>query len=335
MSVTKQDIFQDLGTEPDDNRGVALDKPILEDPKPEAQDELEPKQKEVAEGQTEVPDEGQETEGEQPEGASQTKLRAKEFADQAGWTLEEFYRDVTVPTDEGEVTLSEVVDGYKSLRTENETLRQEQQQMAEQANATQPMPQYSPEAMELWRQAKDLQHTYDNADWSQVEASERVDQKMQYRDAIERLTRQGQAKQQEYQVKLDQHMREVKAKVDTEMRKQIPEWRSDSVRTQERKAMTDFLIAEGADQQRVSMILDGDPWAARLVRDYWQLKRNDVETKKAIRKVAKVPRSLTPSARVAPKPGNIADAAKALQGAKNRRDWDKTLASVDLGVSPD
>lgn len=335
------DFTKDLGSEPDADRGVALRTPV-DLGESEVEDESEAVEQEVAEideGQDAVPEEvpeevQQEPEAEQElEGAGE-KLRAKDFADQAGWTLEEFYRDVTVPTDDGEATLSEVVDGYKSLRAENETLRQERQQLEAKANEAQPIGQYAPEAVELMREAQMLQKQYDTlqADGTldNMEAAESMKIDRKYRYEIDRRTRAAQEKQAEHQKVVEAQQREYMVKVDAELRKLIPAWRNQDVRRRDTEAISDFLRSEGADQNRIEQILKYDPWSAKIVRELWELKAQKASAKRAVKKVERIPKSLSPAARVAPSKPKLEDVGKALASAKSRRQRDKILMEADF-----
>ena len=184
--VSQEQMFEDLGSEPEAGRGVPLRDPILEE-KPETEVKEEPKdtQEETAEGQNDQQEAAEEKEEISAEGQAE-KIRAKDFAESAGWSLEEFYRDVLVPGQDGDITLSEALDNYKVLQAENETLRTERQQIEAKASQA-PVQEYAPDAIRLWNRADDLQEAYDNTDWSQVKADERVDLKLQYRDEIEKL----------------------------------------------------------------------------------------------------------------------------------------------------
>ena len=316
---------QDLG-EPETDRGV----PLKES---ESEREAEPGKltEEIAEGQDsqeEVSDEKDEST--QAEGQPQ-KLRAKQFAEQAGWTLEEFYRDVIVPTDEGDATLSEVVDGYKSLRAENESLRQERQEL--EAKATQtglPMQQYSPEAVDLLKQAELYQKQYDEYDWSQVDATEAINLKMQYKDAIDKLQRAAQAKQQEYGQKVETQMREYFTEMDTQIKRDIPEWRNQGLRTTETDAILNMARNDyGFDSQRLQA-MKMDPPSLRVLRDLWNLKKTQAEVRKAVKKVQKIPKSLQPGARQegGRKP-NAAEIGKRLKNA-SRREFDRLIQEAEF-----
>jgi len=342
MSATRQqmldDFNTDLGVDPDADRGVALKEPvILETEKPAAQDETE-EVKEVAEGPEDEPEEvSEEVEEtiEASEAEGPQKLRAKDFADQAGWSLEEFYRDVTVPTDEGEATLSEVVDGYKSLRVENETLRQERQDLeANASQAPQPMQEYAPEAVQLMQQAQNLHSQYnallDDGTLDNMDPGEATQLERKYRRETERCIQAAQEKQAEYKVQRDTQMREITQRIDKRIREDIPEWRSDEVRKQETEGMSAYLMAEGAERDTVNQILNYNPWAARMLRKLWMYEKKLSDTKKAVKRVQKIPKTLQPGAHQQAKKQTIKDVGKKLSNAKSRREWDKTLMTSEF-----
>ena len=104
--ISKEQMFEDLGSEPDEGRGGPLRQPIVEE-KPQLEvvqetEEPQESQEDAAEGQTEDQQEAAEEVEDQAEGQAE-KMRAKDFAESAGWTLEEFYRDVLVPGEDGGV----------------------------------------------------------------------------------------------------------------------------------------------------------------------------------------------------------------------------------------
>jgi hypothetical protein len=339
------DFNKDLGTDPDADRGVALDKPIELEARPEAKEPEKEIKEEIAEGQKEETGEGLETpEGEKPEGkeAEQAeghskKLKAKDFADQAGWSLEEFYRDVVVPTDDGEATLSEVVDGYKSLRAENEKLQQERQQL--ETKATQPaMQQYDPRAVELMSEVQQLQKNYDAAlndgTFDGMEAAEAMRLQMRYKDAIDQRTRAAQQVQGEYSAKYQAWAKDLEIKVDAEIRDKIKEFRNPKVRAEQTGAMKDMLRSEyGVDEGRWNGMLM-DPVSMRMIHDLWTMKAKQAEVQKGVRKIQKVPKALKPAARQG-KAGlqSAGDVGKAISSAKGRRQQDKILFESEFDDS--
>lgn len=342
------DFGKDLGTEPEGNRGVPLEKPsALEVKTEETEKPEEETTEEIAEGQTEETGEGQETpEGEEPEGKEaelaeghSQKLKAKDFADQAGWSLEEFYRDVVVPTDDGEATLSEVVDGYKSLRAENEKLQQERQQLeAKATQASPPMQQYDPRAVELMTEVQQLQKNYDTAmqdgTFDGMEAAEQVNLRMRYKDAIDQRTRAAQQIQGEYGAKYQAWAKDLEVQVDAEIRDKIKEFRNPKVRAEQTGAMKDMLRSEyGVDDGR----WDGmqmDPLSMKLIHDLWSLKAKQAEVQKGVRKVVKVPKTLKPAARQGKAATRSAgDVGKAISSAKTRREQDRILFESEFDDS--
>lgn len=318
----------DLG-EPDANRGVALDYPVDFGKKPEAeQEQPEEVTEEVAEGQNEevpeeVPEQVEETPAEGPQ-----KLRAKDFADQAGWTLEEFYRDVLVPTDDGDVTLSEVVDGFKEFRTENESLRQELQAAKDQAPQGVPNQQYSPVAMKLMERAAYLQEGMEKVDWSKYDKVDALTLKDEYREEIGALQRQAQEEQHKWQQETDKQLSEYKAAFEVQIRKDIPEWRNNTVRSQEVDGITQMLSAAGFKPQAIEY-MKLDPVSMSFMRKAWKAISVQESAKREVKKVVKVPKSLAPDARRKIEP-DMKATVKAYHNAKSRSARDKALLEVQL-----
>ncbi len=333
------DFTKDLGSEPDADRGVALRTPV-DLGEPEVEDDPEVvEQEEVAEideGQDAVPEEVPEEVQQEPEaeleleGAKQ-KWSVKDVSAAMDWTLEQFYHDIVTPDGQ---TLSEKIDGYNELRAENETLRQERQQLEAKANEAQPIGQYAPEAVELMREAQMLQKQYDTlqADGTldNMDAAESMKIDRKYRYEIERRTRAAQKKQAEHQKVVEAQQREYMVKVDAQLRKDIPAWRNPDVRRRESEAISDFLRSEGADQNRIEQILKYDPWSAKLVRELWDLKAQKASAKRAVKKVERIPKSLRPAARITPSKPKLEDVGKALASAKSRRQRDKILMEADF-----
>lgn len=336
MSTAREAILEqlnrDFGIEPDPD-GIKAERPIAQelqpDPKPEEAEEEQTELEDQAEGQEEESEETQEEEETQAEGLTQ-KLRAKQFAEQAGWTLEEFYRDVTVPTDEGEATLSEVVDGYKSLRAENETLRQERQALQEKAvQAGVPMQQYAPEAVQLYQKARYLEEQYQNTDWSKLDRAEALDLKFQLKDEIDKLDKAANAKQGEYARESEERMRTYVAEVDTQLRRDIPQWRNPQQRQTESEGIAAMLANEyGMDAGRINQILRFDAPSARIVRDLWEARKSKADTKRAVKKVEKIPRSMSPGARQEAAKPTLADIGKQIRQAERTRQGRKARDKI-------
>jgi len=339
VSVTEENLFQDLEAEPSD-RGVPLANPFPEkEPEEEGEDEPKEVQEEAAEGLESEPEEVSETVDEtteetQAEGPGE-KLRAKDFADQAGWTLEEFYRDVTVPTDDGEVTLSEVVDGYKSLRSENEDLRNERQQL--EAKATQVTPQtgqYDPDAVTIWQEAQSLRKAFatiqEDGTLDNMDANESIKLERKYRYEIEKREQAANHRQAEHLKTVESAKQEYLGRVDQQLRKDIPEWRSDKIRGEETEAIANYLSSEGAERAEIEPILKMNPWATKMFRKLWQYERKQADTKKALREIKKVPRSLKPGARTEAKKPSLKEVGKKLQSVKSRRGWNDTLMNAEF-----
>ncbi len=344
----KYQLMEDLGSEPDSDRGVALkdpvqeEKPVLEAVEQSKAEEPEQEVKEeIAEGQ-EQPVEEQEAdeatpEEDQAEGHFEP-LYFNDYVKDTGWTLEQGYRDLYVKDEDGNpIPLGEALDVNKDLRGKYETLQQEHQQLKEQAVQSPPMQQYSPEAAQLMQDAQYLRRSLEanikNGTFAKMDDVEALKLREEMRDNIEGLIQAANQKQQEFEVNQAGALREYERQVQTQFRKSIPEWKSDSVRSQELSALSDFLRSSGADQQTIEQVTKYNPWATKMFRRLWQLERAQAETKKAIRDVKKVPRNMRPSARaVAPK-ANIKAVGEKYRKA-SRREQDRILLNEDLGVAP-
>ena len=349
--VTKFNVHEDLGIEPDGDRGVALKNPVMdlesvtetaEQSEPETVEAEKPELMEeigvetIAEGQdAESTEEIQELEENQVQGERSPKKLA-DFAQEAGWEPEYFYENVEM----NGIPMGKVKDKLQDLEKENETLRQETQQLQEQAvHAQAPIQQYSEEALQLMQDAKYLQRSLDaamqNGSFENMDDIQAIKLRTEYRDRIDALTRSAQQKQQEYAQQMEGKNREYLAEIRTQFRKSIPEWRSDNVRSREQPAISDFLRSEGADQQTVDQVMQYNPWAAKLFRRLWQFEQAKANAEKAVREVKKVPRNMAPAARAAvAKKANIAEVGKRYSKA-GRREQDNILLNADLGISPD
>ena len=335
---------EDFGIEPDANRGVPLKDPVMLEPekaKPEAQEE--PVEEVNAEGQEqpeEVSEEVEETTEEiHAEGRKSSQRDVKDVSKEMGWTLEEFYRDIMLPSETGPVSISEMSDGFKALQIENESLRQERQELeAKATQAPQPMQQYAPEAVELIKEVDILQRQYDaiqqDGTLDNMDAGEALKLERKYRYEIERRQRAAQEKQREHMGKLDAEAKEYMAEVEKQIRSNIPEWRSQKVRSEETEAISAYLSSEGAERQTIDQVLKFNPWAARMFRRLWQYEKSQKATQKAVKKVERIPRSLQPGpGHQTPKKPSLRDVGKQLDSAKSRRQWSDTLLNADFDDS--
>ncbi len=345
--MNKLNVYQDLGTEPDSDRGVALKNPVLdlesnaapaEQETPETVEAEKPEETEaqtIAEGQeeTESTEEIQEQEETHDQGGRSPKKLA-DFAQEAGWEPEYFYENVEM----NGIPMGKVKDRLQDLEKENESLRQETQQLQDRAVTQAPAQQYAPEAVQMMQDAQYLQRALDTAmqdgTFEKMDDTQAIKLRMEYRDRIDSLMRNANQKQQEWNQEMQGKQREYQAEVRKQFRNSIPEWRSDAVRAREQSAIGDFLRSEGADQQTVEQVMEHNPWAAKLFRRLWQFEQAEVSAKKAVREVKKVPRSMAPAARaeVTPK-ADIAEVGKRYSKA-GRREQDRILLNEDLGISP-
>ena len=356
MSATRHDLFVDLGHEPSD-RGVPLEKPIEfpinKDSKKLADDDAGAKDSDAGRQLSEDENEAgrsEESAGRQDEDNQDGSLDDEqdeagtlgdtfpfaEFVGHTGWEPSEVYDRATMKTDAGEMTLTKVKEGYNELYAENQRLLDERQQLEAKANQVPAVQQqYAPEAVELMREAEMLQKQYDaiqqDGTLDNMDAGESIKLERKYRYEIERRVKAAQEKQAEHQHKVNEQMQEYLGKVNTQLRKDIPEWRSDKIRKEESSAMAEYLTSEGAERETVEQILKMNPWAARMFRKLWQYERKDAATKKALREVKKVPRSLQPGSKQTPKRQTAADVGKKLNSA-SRRQWEKTLLTEDFDV---
>ncbi len=314
--------YQEFDADPTEGEGVRLDSgQDVEEKEDEQETAAEPAVEDVAEGQEEGPGEVSESDQEIQADGQAEKIRAVDFAKQAGWDLEEFYRDVTVPTDTGEVSLSEVVDGFKDLRSENESLRQERQQLQEKAAASGvPMQQYSVEAQDLFSRAKYLQEQYENTQWGKLDPAEAANMRFEYQDAINKLTQQGHLKQAEHEQKAKEAIAKYRIEVDTQVGRLIPAWRNPRVKQEQFAAVSSMLSSEyGFDEAAIAQAAL-DPRAQHILHDLWELKQRDAQIKAGVKKIKKVPKHLTSASRREAGKRQIADVGKAIRAAKGRKE---------------
>lgn len=307
---------KDLGIDVEPGEGVALREedqvriPEAVAQEPEVEQEAAP---EVAEdAPEEVPEIDEES---QPEVAG--KLSAKEFASQAGWSLEEFYRDVVVPTEEGEVPLSQVVDGYKALQTEIETLQQERQELQARQPQAVPSGQYSPEAQALWNQADYLAQQYQQTNWSTVEDAANL--RLEYQDNIRTLREGAQAKQAEFMQGQQKAFEEYRVSAEKEIQKAIPAWKNPRVASEEKTAASTWMASEyGLSDQDAERIWLHPP-SAKLVRDAFNFAKEREQIKQGAKKIQRVPKHLSPSARKDAAKAKLEDIGKNISKVTGRK----------------
>lgn len=338
-------ILEDLGSEPSD-RGVALRETTAEE-NPQTGETEEPKEElteesakgqeqpsqdsEQTDSQDQVSDENEETD----EGGQFEKIHARDVANQMGWSVNDFFRDILVPGADGDITISEAVDNYKELQSQVETLKQERQQLEVKATqASAPAAQYPPEVVNLMNEVNLLEKQFDalqrDGTLDNMEAAEALKIDRKYRYEIDTRKRALQQNYQEWQGKQQELQNQYLAEVDVQLRREIPEWRNAKVRAEETPAMEAWLKSEGAEQARIDAILKFDPFSARLVRRLWQYEKQKAQTEKAVRKVQKVPRSMQPGPKTQAKKPNLKDAGKFVNQAKSRRERDRRLLEVDI-----
>ena len=129
-------------------------------------------------------------------------------------------------------------------------------------------------------------------------------------------------------------LKEQQAGVKAAMVKEIPEWRSERVKTEEMEGLGSYLMSEGAERASVEQILNWNPWAARMFRKLWQYEKQNAATRRAVRKVEKVPRSIKPGAGHQPvnKP-SLAEVGEFINKAPSRRIRDKRLLEAEFDDS--
>lgn len=281
------------------------------------------------EGHEDEPESGDET----SEATSET-MRAYDFAKQAGWKLDDFYAGVTVPIDGSEVTLSKVIDDAKSLRSTNDALsreRDELQSRLNQASTSMPaaMPPVSPEVQKLLVQAELHEQALLEGNWQGMDSGDASQQQIFLMTKANQLRAEAQQKALEHQAKMQEQFAKVREEAEKQVRQLIPAWSDSKVRTQDERANRDFVKNFGFKPEEYDNALD--PRMRHLV-NFARQQASQVEkvkTKaKAVRKVSKV---LPPGSRQGEQRVSLEDSKRKISDAKSQSEKQRLRLTLPLG----
>lgn len=312
------------------------DKPRPKQPEP-AEDVPD---SELEEGETETFAESQEdteqhNESESSPEAVIERMKLNKFLDDAGVSMDEFYRQVYVERDGKEVSVSKAWDDYSELTQANEALLRERGELQEKLNhiSTQvPMQDTSPEAEVLARQAEVKLQAIRDTDWSKWEpgaaANAKLDLQMQAQDLW--------AKAQQKQVEHEQGRRTAVAKAideaDRQTRSRIPQWNDAKVKEQEWNAVADMAKQYGISRQELDTAIS--PAWRHMLRDAMVAKAEKERVAKGVKKVRKVGTMLKSGARSTPGPkkGSLEGAKETLAKARESGMTHEELVQMRLKV---
>lgn len=285
-------------------------------PEPEAA-EGEEQEQAVAEAQGEQA--SGEGEQETAQEAALGRMRLKDFLNAAGVSMEEFYRDVVVERDGVEVPVSQAWDDYKTLTTARDDLLRERAELQERVSKSAlqaPAQQVSPEAQQLMMQAQQYQQALMQPDlWQGMDATQAVSTKQDYMIAINTLTQQAQAKQQEWQQQQSERYRKVLEEAERETRKAIPQWNDPTIRETEWRGIGDTLSAYGITEQELKQVVD--PRWRRMLRDFMTSRATAARIEQGVQKIRKVGKTVAPGSRATlPKTPTLDGARATLNAAK-------------------
>ncbi len=330
MSTQAERLSQDFEITP--QKGIELEplpqkeetvSGVSEEEQPEQEIEAtEEATEETAESQTEEPE--TEVEEQSDEGLN---MSIGQFANAAGVTLRDMY-GIRMPDGR---TLSQAVDEGKEQQATLGRLQTENSQLKEQLSKAQTsfVPMDDPEALALEKEAEVYQKALDNADWSQVDPGVAANQKLEYRDVIDKLRRAAQGKREENAVKQRDAHRQALMVANQELLKHIPEWNSAEIYARDNRAMGDFLTSEGFTNEDLS-IFDTYPVAKKFMYKAWKAMAKQKEIERGAKKVRKISKSLSPGGVGKSTKTSLKEAGKAIRQGKTATERSRARLSVEF-----
>lgn len=288
--------------------------------KPEAAEEVVPEEVQPDDDLAEAQDDTEQAEEALTQSeATAERMNLKDFAEQAGWSLEEFYRDLYRVEDGQEVSVSQAFDERKQLKQANDALLRERQELQEKVNqgsVTVPQKGISPEAQQLMTQAQIYQQQLTQADWSNVDPAIAANQKLDLQMAAQQLVMQAQAKQQEYEAEQQKQLKAAYEEADRQTRSRIPEWNDAKVREADFQRIKDNAASYGIRSEEIETIVD--PRYRHWLRDLVKAKADVTRIEQGAKKIRKVSKTLGSGARVPQKTGKstLKDVSRELSKAK-------------------
>jgi len=153
-------------------------------------------------------------------------------------------------------------------------------------------------------EALSIANQYNSNDWESLEASDpgrAALEKQKIASRYQQAENKFRQLSEEFQQKQVTEFERFNSEQRQNMLKKIPEWREDKVRTTEQENIR--VMLRDYDYSDVDINSMADHRAMKLARDLWQLKSKNIEAKKVIKKIAKVPRTLKEGSVVKPVDG--------------------------------
>ena len=261
---------------------VSDDQALPEQPEQEIEATEEPQQ-DTAQSQTEEPD----TEIEE----QSLNMSIGQFANAAGVTLRDIY-GITMPDGR---TLSQAVDEGKEQQAVLSRLQKENSQLQEKLQTAQSnyVPMDDPEALALEKEAEVYQKALDNADWSQVDAGQAANQKLEYMRVISQLKDAAAQKRNENAGKQQKAANDALMAANQKLLSEIPEWNSAEVYGKDNRDMGRFLLSHNFTENDLFAI-DRHPVFKHFAYKAWKAMAKQEEIKRGASKVRKISKSLGP-----------------------------------------
>lgn len=263
---------------------------LADEPAPSTDDEPDgaPGNDVQADAQEDEPESGDQA----PDEVS-SKITAKDFAKAAGWSLEEFYRDVLVKVNGEDIPLSDVLNEYPTLHSAREALSRERDELQGKLNQaavqpTQAMPQMPEEISEKLFEAKMCERALAEGNWQGMDSGQASQQQISLMTRAQTLRNEANELVVKHHQEVQAGFQKLRDEADKQVRQLIPEWADSRVRAQDERANRDFVQAWGFRPEEYDN--SADPRMRRMVQAFRQLsaKVKKVETKaKQVRKVSK------------------------------------------------
>lgn len=260
------------------------------------------------------------------------RMSSFDFAEATGITAREVYENVEFKTRGGPKSAKQLVEGYESMLTQQDQWNEERQQLQERAqNAnygaiSQPL---SPKAQRLMIQAELLEEQRNRIQWDQIPEGQRADLKIDYDHQVRAIMRQAQDEQQQYLSEQDKQRRQFEVDVHRETLRLIPEWNARDIYDTEVPAIKTMLRSEGFPEEQIEAIAM-DPRSMSFVRKAWNAIRGTEEVRKGAKKIRKLSKTLSPSAKRPGRSNRLADVGKRVRQAQTKQERQKARLEANF-----
>ena len=294
-----------------DTAPVEIEEEVVEDESPiTAESEVETEELEEQDQEVDETEEAEETREEY----SETEINDLNQLATAIEVEPEFLYNIKVPMADGmePISLSELKDGYTQFKrgttADLEILEKQRAEFEEykqqQVQAIQQQAQLPQEIMAAQAEALSIANQYNSNDWESLEASDpgrAALEKQKIASKYQQAENKFRQLSEEFQQKQAAEFERFNSEQRQNMLKKIPEWRDDKIRTAEQENIR--VMLRDYDYSDADINSMADHRAMKLARDLWQLKSKNIEAKKVIKKIAKVPRTLKEGSVVKPVDG--------------------------------